>query len=313
MAGSVQDVLTALHAHGVVVKEWPGWIGRGNGSSHDWRGGIVHHTATPYGSAIYPNQNAALANGRPDLQGPLCNFAGNADGTLTIIADGVANHAGASGGYAMGPLPTTSNFNRLVMGLEIVYPGTSPMTNEQYHTACIWARVVADVAGGGNIESIRAHAETSITGKWDPGDAPGHTINMAQFRADAKNIFSQPPEPVYMLGTHQSLPLEYGAGAHKVTIPIEVGSISGLVETMFVGFITGHDAVDNLQAIFVKGNNDYPPPGAGSWDANVPHVDKDTRVWWKVPSGCSAVSLTYTCVSDSSRPGASMASFNYKT
>jgi hypothetical protein len=79
-------------------------------------------------------------------------------------------------------------FNRRVLGLEIVYPGTSPMRAAQYRSALVWARVVADVVGKGNIERVRAHAETSITGKFDPGDAPGRTIDMAAFRRAATTV-----------------------------------------------------------------------------------------------------------------------------
>lgn len=184
MAGSVQAVVSLLRARGVTVHEWPGWQQRGNGSSPNWLGGIVHHTGSGYGSAY-----AMLADGRPAtatqprLPGPLCNFAGNEDGSLTVIAAGGANHAGASGGYNTAPLPVTGSFNRLVMGLEIVYPGTSPMRSAQYNTAVKWARAVADVCAGGRAEYIKAHAETSVTGKWDPGYADGKTINMHEFRA----------------------------------------------------------------------------------------------------------------------------------
>ncbi len=151
-------------------------------------GGLVHHTATQYavavpGSSIY---NMLFLNGRPDLGPPLCNYAGNSDGSLTCGAAGVANHAGKSGGRSMGPLPVTDSFNRRVLGLEIVYPGDKPMTDAQYRAACAWARVVSDVVGGGDIERVRAHAETSVTGKWDPGYAPGKTIDMAAFRAAAR-------------------------------------------------------------------------------------------------------------------------------
>lgn len=178
-----------LRAAGVTVREAAGWQSRGNGQSSAYEGGLVHHAATQYGIAM-PGTGAGnlLINGRPDLKGPLCNYAGNDDGSITVIAAYPANHAGASGGKSMGPLPTTTLFNRRVLGLEIVYPGTAPMRAAQYRSALIWARVVADVVGGGNIERIRAHAETSVTGKWDPGDAPGHTINMPAFRSAARTI-----------------------------------------------------------------------------------------------------------------------------
>lgn len=179
---AVREIIRRLRLAGLTVHEWVGWETRSNGQQPAYRGGIIHHTGSPYGSAY-----ASLATGRvsPALDGPLCNFAGNADGSLTVIAAGPANHAGASGGKSMGPLPVTTSFNRYVLGLEIVYPGVQPMTGAQYTAACAWARVVADVVGGGNIETIRAHAETSVTGKWDPGYAPDKTIDMRQFRADA--------------------------------------------------------------------------------------------------------------------------------
>lgn len=171
------EINARLRAAGIVVHEWAGWQSRGNGQTSAYEGCIVHHTATGFGFAP-----AILVNGRSDLPGPLCNYAGNADGSVTVIAAHPANHAGASGGRSMGPLPVTSTFNRRVMGLEIVYPGTQPMTPAQYRTATIWARIVVDVLGYGDRNRARAHAETSITGKWDPGYASGRTIDMNAFR-----------------------------------------------------------------------------------------------------------------------------------
>ncbi|RSM73440.1 N-acetylmuramoyl-L-alanine amidase [Kibdelosporangium aridum] len=175
-----REINARLRAAGITVHEWAGWESRGNGQTSAYEGCIVHHTATAYGMAP-----AILVNGRPDLAGPLCNYAGNVDGSVTVIAAHPANHAGAGGGRSMGPLPVTTTFNRRVMGLEIVYPGNQPMTQAQYRTAAIWARIVTDVLGYGDIQRARAHAETSATGKWDPGFAPGRTIDMNAFRATA--------------------------------------------------------------------------------------------------------------------------------
>lgn len=185
------EINARLRAAGVTVREAAGWQVRGNGQTSAYEGGLVHHTATGYGIAT-PGTGVydLLVNGRKGdnpLAGPLCNYAGNDDGSITVIAAHPANHAGASGGRSMGPLPVTSLFNRRVMGLEIVYPGTSPMRDVQYRSATVWARIVADVVGGGDIERIRAHAETSVTGKWDPGFAPSKTIDMTAFRKAAKN------------------------------------------------------------------------------------------------------------------------------
>lgn len=174
-----REINARLRAAGITVHEWPGWESRGNGLTSRYEGCIVHHTGSGYGVAYQ-----GLITGRPDLAGPLCNYAGNEDGSLTVIAAHPSNHAGASGGRSMGPLPVTTLFNPRVLGLEIVYPGTAPMRPAQYRTACIWARIVTDVLGFGDIQRCRAHGETSVTGKWDPGFAKDRTIDMNRFRTD---------------------------------------------------------------------------------------------------------------------------------
>lgn len=166
-----------LRQRGVTVHEWIGWESRGNGQTSNYQGGILHHTASAYGMAP-----AILVNGRVDLSGPLCNSAGNYDGSVTMIAAHPANHAGASGGRSMGPLPVTSSFNKFVWGHEIVYPGDQPMTNAQYNTMIHLGEVLTEILGRPNSEWIRGHAETSITGKWDPGYASGRTIDLALVR-----------------------------------------------------------------------------------------------------------------------------------
>lgn len=207
---AVLDTVNArLREAGITVHEYPNWRTRDNGYALNPVGGIVHHTATGYGMALPTTDSGQmLANGHSTLAGPLCNYGGNMDGSLTVIADGAANHAGASGGSSMGPLPVTKLFNPKVVGLEIVYPGTSPMTPEQYRTAKVWARIIADVFGGGNVESVRAHAETSVTGKWDPGYANDKTIDMNLFRREAATILEDdvlPDERNATLSTHAAI------------------------------------------------------------------------------------------------------------
>jgi hypothetical protein len=191
--GAVRRLVDELRRRGLVVHEWPGWDGRGNEgvTQIDPKGGIVHHTGSSYGSA-YPE---LVSSSQPWAnRGCLCNFAGNADGSLTVIASGLAYHAGKGAGPSLGPLaPYRSWLNGRTVGLEIVYPGTKPMTDAQYRTAQIWAKTVADLFGGGDIECVRAHAETNGNapggdGKYDPGYAPGKTIDMKAFRAGALSV-----------------------------------------------------------------------------------------------------------------------------
>lgn len=175
-------VVEVARSYGVPVTFEPGWDTRGNGQSSAYQGGIVHHTGGSYANTC----PGILIHGRVDLGGPLCNFAGLSNGGLHVVAAHPANHAGASGGPGNGPFPVTTLFNRLVMGLEICYPGSQPMTSAQYHTALVFAKAMEVIFG--TVERARAHAETSVEGKWDPGFAPGQTIDMTYFRAAAVNV-----------------------------------------------------------------------------------------------------------------------------
>lgn len=173
------EVIRRLRARGVVVSDnWTDWRRNGNGQTSAYAGGIMHHTATAYGDAF-----PALVAGRPDLSGPLCNSAGCADGSITIVAAHPANHAGASGGRGTRPFPATRVFNRMVWGHEIVYPGTSPMTDAQWHSMVQLGAVICEILNRGP-EWIKGHYETSVTGKWDPGFAPpDRSISMNDVRA----------------------------------------------------------------------------------------------------------------------------------
>lgn len=175
-------VVEIVRGFGVPVTFEPGWDTRGNGQSSAYQGGIVHHTGGSYAN-VCPG---ILIHGRSDLSGPLCNYAGLTGGGLHVVAAHPANHAGASGGPSTHPFPVTTLFNKLVMGLEICYPGAQPMTDAQYRTAKAFAKAMQIMFG--DIERARAHAETSREGKWDAGFAPGRTINMAAFRAEAARI-----------------------------------------------------------------------------------------------------------------------------
>jgi N-acetylmuramoyl-L-alanine amidase. len=195
----VQILVNELRARGVVVHEWDGWYGRGNEDTPqiDIRGAIIHHTGSNYGSAyeglVYSKQDWAYGNA-------LCNFSGNADGSVTVIASGLTWHAGGGYGPSQGPLsPYAGNRNYYTVGLEIVYPGNKPMTDAQYATSKKFGRTVADLFADGNLEYVRGHGEVNgrgYDGKWDPGWAPGQMIDMNVFRAQAAAIPDvEPPLP----------------------------------------------------------------------------------------------------------------------
>ena len=83
----------ALRRRGLKVEVVPGWETRSAGSFNP-KGAVGHWTAGPRGSTTRPSLNVVI-NGRPDLDGPLCNVYGARDGTAVVVAAGRANHAGA--------------------------------------------------------------------------------------------------------------------------------------------------------------------------------------------------------------------------
>jgi hypothetical protein len=200
--GAIRNLVNELRKQGIVVHEWDDrWDGRGNENTPqiEPKGAVIHHTGDDYGYAY----DALVESTRPDLRGGvLYNFTGNEDGTITVLASGLTGHAGSGVGPSLGALASYRNdMNRHTIGYAAVYPGTSPMTDEQYATAVKFSRIVADMFGGGNIECIRAHGETNGKdangkgdGKWDPGYADGRMIDMNQFRRDARGA-TVPPKP----------------------------------------------------------------------------------------------------------------------
>src|SRR4029079_16503048 len=105
-----------LRAEGVRLVEYPGWRDRGHGDFQDIRGVMVHHTGSDHASA------ASIAIGRPDLPGPLSQLHIARDGTVTVVAVGVAWHAGVG----MYPWLPTNMGNWHMIGVECANSGTSP-------------------------------------------------------------------------------------------------------------------------------------------------------------------------------------------
>lgn len=185
---------------GINVVYTSGWEGRSNGQSwqRDCPEGIVdHHTAG--GNNVNIDQN--LIYGVPGLSGPLCNFCIMYDGDLGVIANGPANHAGASGGWDTAPFPNTGMFNSRVLGVEVQYKGTEPMSAAQWNTLAILNHeTLEEIGRGGQYNRIKNHQGTSIQGKWDMGIGNGVTYNIADVRSKAAAAGAPPEDwnPVWL-------------------------------------------------------------------------------------------------------------------
>lgn len=203
-----------LRAEGVEVVEFPGWRQRGHGDFKDIRGVMVHHTGSDNATA------ASIAHGRPDLPGPLSQLHIARDGTVTVVAAGVAWHAGVG----MYPWLPTNMGNWHTIGIECANSGTSPTAPHRRHwpDAQYFAMVdsCAAISRRLGIPASRTigHKEYAgrAQGKWDPG-----AIDMDRLRLDiAARIGAVPsgptPRPPVPVGEYADVLLSRGSTGPQV-------------------------------------------------------------------------------------------------
>lgn len=175
--GDPVRIADVLRAEGVKLVEYPGWQNRGHGDFKDIRGVMAHHTGSDNATA------ASIANGRPDLPGPLSQLHIARDGTVTVVAVGVAWHAGVG----MYPWLPTNMGNWHMIGIECANSGSSPAAphRRNWPAAQYFALVKCCAAINRRLSQTAArtigHKEYAgrAQGKWDPG-----AIDMDILRAD---------------------------------------------------------------------------------------------------------------------------------
>jgi hypothetical protein len=174
------DLAAVVRSSGLPVVELPGWQTRGRPAStgsFDPMGVLCHHTGGTPDSREYAQWLATV--GRSDLPAPLCHLALDREGTVYVVAAGRANHAGECRGS--GPIPAGDG-NALLVGIEAMNTGSEGWTDVQREA---YARLCAALCRGYGwpASHVRAHRETSTTGKWDPGllDMDAHRAEVARF------------------------------------------------------------------------------------------------------------------------------------
>ena len=205
----------ALRAEGLDVTEFPGWRQRGHGTFTDIRGVMVHHTGSDLASA------ASIAEGRPDLAGPLSQVHIARDGTVTVVAAGVAWHAGVG----MYPWVPANMGNWHLIGIECANSGTSPSAphrrnwpDAQYF-ALVRCCAAINRRLGHNAARTIGHKEYAgrAQGKWDPGG-----IDMDLLRRDiaeqrSADIGAVPtPRPPVPVGEYADILLYRGSRGTQV-------------------------------------------------------------------------------------------------
>jgi LysM repeat protein len=187
---NLDNIVAELRARGLKVVETPGWITRGYAGQdlQAIRGVLWHHTAT--NRARFNGNNAPTLQmciaGRPDVAGPLCNIVFGRDGTVYMVATGVANHGGSGGwryderGKLVNKFPGIPGdmANHYMIGIEMESSGIAPWdwTPEQLYWAPRLGAALEQIYLMGLPEDERiqiAHYEWSNQGKIDPAGWPG--------------------------------------------------------------------------------------------------------------------------------------------
>lgn len=214
-AGNPTWLAATLRAEGLDAEEFPGWRGRGHGAFKDIRGVMVHHTGSDRASA------ASIAVGRPDLAGPLSQVHIARDGTVTVVAAGVAWHAGVG----MYPWVPANMGNWHLIGIECANTGTGPSAphrrnwpDAQYLALVRSCAAINRRLGLPSARTI-GHKEYAgrAQGKWDPG-----AIDMDILRGDIAERLAadvaavRAPRPPVPVGEYTEILLHHGSAGAQV-------------------------------------------------------------------------------------------------
>ena len=193
---TLTDLAVAARKSGLTVIELDNWEKNGRPKSTGGfapvpNGGVlVHHTGA-YDKVGDTADDLSYARwlaftGRPGegIPAPLAHLALSAEGVVYILAAGRANHAGKA--KASGPVKAGDG-NALYIGIEAMNDGKQGWASKGVDASGApitqgdaYVRLVAALClhYGFAADRVRAHRETSTTGKWDPGK-----MDMAEFRA----------------------------------------------------------------------------------------------------------------------------------
>lgn len=187
MAADLKDIGLVRHLRrwGLRVHEKDGWRHRGRPYNFYPKGIIVHHTASGSQSGNFAAEGI-VTFGRSDLPGPLCQFLLGRDGTVKIIADGYANHAGYGSMSGVG-IPENQG-NTYTIGIEAENNGIGePWPRKQlqaYYRLCAALMVWIDRK---DVDRVFGHKEWTSR-KIDPAG-----IDMNAFRRQVKKAMDQGP------------------------------------------------------------------------------------------------------------------------
>ncbi|MFF1439673.1 peptidoglycan-binding protein [Streptomyces sp. NPDC058295] len=207
---SADALVSALRAEGVTVVEHSGWRTNNRNHKGSWgpvNGVIVHHTVTS-GTG---NSVSLCFDGHSALPGPLCHGVIAKDGTVHLVGNGRANHAGSGDGDVLRaviaekalPAPNESDTDGNVhfYGFECVNlgDGKDPWPTVQLE-AMVRASAALCRAHGWSAASVIGHKE------WTNKKTDPRGFTMADFRARVATRLGKPTTPGTGTGTGTGTP-----------------------------------------------------------------------------------------------------------
>lgn len=171
-----------LRAAGLPVREVAGWRTRGHGAMHDQVLGVLAHHTAGAATGLYPSERVVV-QGRPGLEGPLCNLGLDRAGTWIVVAAGQAWHAGSG---SISWCPANQGNSRLI-GVEAESVGTRDDWSAAQRQS--YPRGVAALLAHLRLPASRAigHKEWAPSRKIDPA-----FWDMNTFRADVARWMTTP-------------------------------------------------------------------------------------------------------------------------
>lgn len=177
--------------------EVAGWRTAGHGPMTADHGVVGHWTAGPDSWETHSNTPSlrVVRDGRPGLDGPLCNVYTAFDGTLYVVAAGKAWHAGVSGWLG------ETDLNDTFVGNEVESPGGFSYTPEQLDvTPRLHAALLLRM--GRTASWSCAHFECALPPGRKP-DGPARDMNafrrtVAAYLANPSTIRKQEDDVAYL-------------------------------------------------------------------------------------------------------------------
>jgi N-acetyl-anhydromuramyl-L-alanine amidase AmpD len=171
----LNDLADACRKSGLTVHEVGGWRSNNHGQMTSVRGVVCHHTGSSGSGA-----EGVVRNGRAGLAGPLAQLTLRRDGSVGVLANGQAWHAGTGSWPSIG----RNNGNAHCIGIEAIYNG-SDITDAQRRA---YPRLVAALCRHYKVAvgNVIGHREWAPGRKIDPGK-----IDMAAFRREVAGFLSR--------------------------------------------------------------------------------------------------------------------------